>query len=295
MKIGYVYALLAYAAWGVLPIYWKVFSSIGAWEILSHRVLWSALFVLLLVLCKKRGSEIKQLLSDKKNRITLTISSLLISANWVIYIWAVNNGYVIEASLGYYINPLVNVMLGVLFLRERLKGLQWVAITLATIGMMILTISYRHFPWISISLAFTFGLYGLAKKKVHVDTTVGLMVETLLVLPIALVYLIVFEQGGQAWHMLSGWRLFVLCLSGVATALPLLWFTEAAKRLPLSVLGFIQYLAPTIMLILGVVIYHEPFTNMGMISFGFIWSALIIYTFHLTKNRISQNKRAIQA
>lgn len=281
MNQGYWYAIVAYTAWGLLPIYWKIFSKISAWEVLSQRIIWSVVFVVLLVLATKKWDSIKKAIPNWNSRIRIVISSLLITANWTIYIWAVNSGHMIEASLGYYINPLVSVLLGVFFLRERLKPLQWGAMGLALIGVLVLTINYGQFPWVALSLAITFGLYGLAKKKIQAEPLAGLTLETIVVFPLALLYLMFFQHGGKAWLVLSWWQIIALLLAGVATALPLLWFAEAAKRLPLSMMGFFQYLAPTITLLLGLFMYHESFTKIDLISFSCIWIALVVYSLQM--------------
>jgi chloramphenicol-sensitive protein RarD len=285
MNMGYIYAVGAYIMWGLLPIYWKIYQGVGAWEILSHRIIWSVVFVLILVSVTRRWKMLKSAVPDTKSKVAVLVASLLISLNWLLYIWAVNNNHLIEASLGYYINPLVNVGLGVLLLGERLSKLQWISIALAATGVLIMTIAFGQFPWVSITLALSFGLYGYVKKKVQVDTISGLTLETLIVFPLALIYLLGVEHGGQAYQMLSGWKIAVLTLAGVATALPLLFFAEAVKRLPLSSIGFIQYLSPTISLALGVWLYHEEFTSIDLISFGFIWSALVVYSIRLSRKQ----------
>ncbi|PWK13167.1 EamA family transporter RarD [Tumebacillus permanentifrigoris] len=284
MKKGLWYSVAAYGMWGLLPLYWKVFQDIGAWEILSHRIIWSVVFVLLLVTVTKRWKALTQAVPDAKSKRSVIIASLLISLNWLIYIWAVNNNHMVEASLGYYINPLMNVFLGVFLLQERLSKLQGSAIALAALGVLILTISYGQFPWVSLSLATSFALYGFTKKKANLDTIVGLSLETLIVLPFALIYLVLFAQGGEAPQLLSGWRWLLLSVAGVATALPLLFFAEGVKRLPLSIMGFVQYLSPTITLFLGVLLYHESFSTIEFLSFGMIWSALVLYMIQVTRN-----------
>ncbi|HEU4963369.1 MAG TPA: EamA family transporter RarD [Bacilli bacterium] len=290
MNKGFLYAVAAYIMWGLLPIYWKLFTQVGSGEILSHRIIWSVVFVLLLVTFTSRWGRLKQAVPDKRSKWAVTLASLLISLNWLIYIWAVNNNHIVEASLGYYINPLVNVFLGVFFLKESLSKWQWISIGLAALGVLIMTVSYGHFPWVSITLALSFGLYGLTKKKVQVDTIVGLSLETVIVLPFALLYLLIFEHGGDALTVLSGWKIAALTLAGIATASPLLFFAEGVKRLPLSMIGFVQYLSPTITLILGVWMYHEAFTTVDAICFGLIWSALILYTAQiLGKSRKKRN------
>ena len=285
MNRGYLYAALSYVMWGLLPIYWKIFTEVGAWEILTHRIIWSVAFVLLLVLIQKKWHLLREAIPDAKSFFAITLSSLLISVNWVIYIWSVNNNHMVEASLGYYINPLVNVFLGVFFLGERLSKLQWASIALAAVGVTIMTVSFGQFPWVALSLAFTFGLYGLAKKKIKVEPVIGLSLETLIVMPLALIYLLFFLHGGEAFAILPLWKTVVLLLAGVATALPLLFFAEGAKRLPLSVMGFFQYIAPTITLILSLGVYGEEFTTVDMISFAFIWSALILYSIQILKKQ----------
>ncbi|MGB8954635.1 MAG: EamA family transporter RarD [Tumebacillaceae bacterium] len=283
MNRGYLYATLSYIMWGLLPIYWKIFTQVSAWEILTHRIIWSVVFVLILVGIQRKWKQLKQAIPDAKSFLALTISSLLISLNWMIYIWAVNSNHMVEASLGYYINPLVSVFLGVFFLGERLSKLQWASIGLAAVGVIIMTVSYGQFPWVAITLAVSFGLYGLAKKRIKVEPLIGLSLETLIVAPIALIFLLTFLHGGEAFVVLPGWKIAVLLLAGVATALPLLFFAEGAKRLPLSVMGFFQYIAPTISLILSLAVYGEPFTTNDIISFGFIWSALILYSVQIIK------------
>jgi chloramphenicol-sensitive protein RarD len=288
MNKGYWYAIFAYTAWGLLPIYWKLFSQISAWEILSQRIIWSVVFVVLLVFAFKKWKTVKDAVPNRNSRIRIVISSLLITSNWSIYIWAVNNGHMVEASLGYYINPLVSVLLGVFFLHERLKPLQWGAMGLAVVGVLILTINYGQFPWIALSLAISFGLYGLAKKKIQAEPLAGLTLETIVVSPLALLYLLIFQHGGKAWLLLSWWQILALLLAGVATALPLLWFAEAAKRLPLSIMGFFQYLAPTITLFLGLFLYHEGFSKIDLISFSFIWLALLLYSLQMFQTKTPQ-------
>lgn len=285
MNLGHLYALLAYVMWGILPLYWKVYEDVGAGEILAHRIIWSVVFVMVLIAVTRRWGLLKQGLPDAKSRWAVMMCSILISLNWLIYIWAVNNGQILQASLGYYINPLVNVFVGVFLLGERLSKWQGAAIVLAGIGVLIMTVSYGEFPWVAITLALSFSIYGYTKKKVQVDPMVGLSLETVIVLPFALFYLFFFAQGGQALSVLSGWELAGLTLSGVATALPLLFFAEGVKRLPFTVIGFIQYLSPTISLLIGVLAFGEDFTVVEMISFGLIWSALVLYSLQMVKKQ----------
>lgn len=285
MKLGYIYAVLAYIMWGVLPLYWKLYEDVGAGEVLAHRVIWSVVFVAVLVTLLRRWGMFKQAVPDARSKWAVVMCSILISLNWLIYIWAVNNGHILQASLGYYINPLVNVFVGVFLLGERLSKLQWSAIALAGAGVLIMTVSYGEFPWVALTLALSFSVYGYTKKKVKVDPTVGLALETVIVLPFALLYLFGMEQGGEALQVLSGWKLAGLALSGVATALPLLFFAEGVKRLPFTVMGFIQYLSPTISLLIGVFVFGEKFSTVEMVSFGLIWSALVLYSQQMVRKQ----------
>lgn len=278
MNNGLVNAIIAYIMWGVLPLYWKLFNHVPAGEILSHRVVWSFVFMGILVAIQRRWGEMKRIMANRSQLLALTASGLLIAANWLIFIWAVNNGHVVETSLGYYLNPLLNVLLAVLFLREKPNRGQWLAIAIAGVAVLIIAIDYGRFPWVAISLAVSFGLYGLAKKKIKQDASVGLLSETAVVLPIALGYWIYLGVVGKttAWTLPTPMFLELL-LSGIVTALPLLFFARAAARLSLSTLGFVQYIGPTIMLVLSVFVFKESVSPVLLVGFGFIWIALIVY------------------
>ncbi|MCP1305736.1 EamA family transporter RarD [Paenibacillus tyrfis] len=288
MNAGIGYGLLAYLAWGLLPLFWKTFISVSSGEILGHRVVWSFVFVALLLMIGGRWKALKSAFSERKNVLPMVGCSLLISLNWLIYIWAVNHDRVVETSLGYYINPLISVLLGVCFLGERLRAVQWTAMALATVGVTVLTFSYGSVPWVSLALAMSFGVYGLVKKKMRLEPMVSLAGETIVVLPVAAVYLLVVGMTGQSTtsSLSAGYQL-LLATSGVATAMPLLWFAKAAQRLSLTTIGFLQYLAPTISLILGVTLYDEPFTTVHLISFCLIWSALLLFTLSSLKGRLA--------
>jgi len=288
MKKGLGYAIIAYTAWGLLPLYWKYFGSVAAGEILSHRVVWSFVFMALLLLGRRRQwGELKKITTNGKTALLVGISSILISTNWLIFIWAVNNGHVIETSLGYYITPMMNVLLGVFFLNEKPTRGQWFAIFLACAGVLFVAVDYGSFPWISLSLSGTFALYGLVKKRVAYDASVGLVGETAVVFPIAVAYLVYlhFAHQDTAWQ-LPPVSLTLLLLAGVATALPLLWFAKAAVRLPLTMLGFIQYIGPSITLLLSIFVFNETFTPVMLGSFSLIWTALIVYAW--VSMRVSQ-------
>lgn len=278
-KRGVFYAFAAYTAWGLLPVYWKALQVIPAREILAHRILWSFIFVALLLLVKKQWRNARAVLRDPSKLIGLILSSLLITSNWYIYIWAVNSNKVVEASLGYYINPLLTVLLGVVVLRERMDRWQILSLILAIAGVIILTFEYGKIPWISLSLSATFALYGLAKRLVQVDSLLGLALETAVVVPVALIYLSTVQVRGAGLMNPSGGLTILLLLgTGVVTAIPLLSFAQAAKMIPFSTMGFIQYVSPSLSLLLGVFLYHEEFTIAHVMSFGVIWIALAIYS-----------------
>ncbi|GAM13605.1 EamA family transporter RarD [Mesobacillus selenatarsenatis] len=287
-QAGVLYAAFSYILWGFLPVYWKLLDHVNADEILANRVFWSFFFIaLILVINKKWGlfkGTLRGLAQNKKQLAALAVASMLISINWFMYIWAVNTDQMIEASLGYYINPLVSVFLGMVFLKERLSMLQYVSFALAAIGVLIMTISYGQFPWIALSLAISFGLYGLAKKLIKVDSAVGLALETLVVMPLAALYIgYLLNQGTNSLFAGSLSTTLLLAGAGAATAVPLLFFAKGAQRIPLATLGILQYIAPTLTLILGVFIYHETFSSIHLLAFTFIWSALILYSLSRTK------------
>lgn len=281
--LGTLYALAAFIAWGLLPAYWKLLQQVPSPEILVHRIFWSFVFVSVVLLAKGQWSILLRPLADKQQRLGILISTVLISSNWFIYIWAVNSEHIVEASLGYYINPLFCVFLGVVVFKERLSFLEVISIGLAAIGVIFLTLKHGRIPWIALSLTFTFGLYGLSKKLVPVGSLIALGLETLLVSPLCLLYMGVHAYNDTGAFGTISWRVtFLLVLAGVVTALPLLWFAQAAKLIPLSRVGFIQYLAPTIALLLGVLVYGEPFTSNHLFSFGCIWCALLLYSLSQT-------------
>ncbi|WEK53585.1 MAG: EamA family transporter RarD [Candidatus Cohnella colombiensis] len=279
MRKGIIYAVLTYLCWGLLPLYWRMFDTMSAMEVLSHRILWSFVFVAIIVIVAKRWKHMKAAVVDRKSKVAVILCSLLITCNWLIFIWAVNDNHVIETSLGYYMNPLISVLFAVVFLKERLYLGQWLAIILAGVGVLMLSIQYGHIPWISISLAVTFALYGLAKKMAKLDVLLGLTWETLIVFPISLFYLVfIHAQGTATLSTLSSSSLILLLLAGVATAMPLFWFAKATELLPLSMVGFIQYIAPTTSLLLAIFVFNESFTSGQLSSFILIWGALILYS-----------------
>ncbi|MZP29593.1 EamA family transporter RarD [Heliobacterium undosum] len=294
MITGVYYALAAYLAWGLLPLYWKSLQGIPGMEILAHRVVWSFVFVMMIIFATGQWENMKSAMAKRENWLTLITGSLLISANWFIYIWAVNNGHMVEASLGYYINPLLNVAAGVLFLQERLNRGQIVAIALAASGVFFLTAQFGQVPWIALTLAVSFTLYGMAKKKVSFEPVVGLAVETAMVTPLAIGYLVYLHaQGTDAFSGGTPLAMALLMGAGVVTAMPLLWFAQGARRIPLSTIGFIQYLSPTMSLLLGIFLYHEPFTPAHAVSFTLIWAALVVYSLSHLKGMREARKEAV--
>lgn len=276
---GYLLGLLAYSIWGLFPLYFKTLESTPAEEVIVHRVLWSALCSAALLLLWRHRGWWQQLYNHPKRFIVLTASGALIASNWLIYVWAVHHDRMVEASLGYYINPLVNVLLAMLFLRERLRRLQWLAIGLAAVGVGLQVLSLGKVPWISLALACSFGFYGLIRKQAPVAALPGLTIETWLLVPVALAWL---WFNPQAVSMQSGFvgsgQMFWLAAAGPVTLLPLLCFNEAAKNLPYASLAFLQYITPTVLLLLAVLVFNEPFSAHSFVFFGFIWAALALYS-----------------
>ncbi|SHI83208.1 chloramphenicol-sensitive protein RarD [Geosporobacter subterraneus DSM 17957] len=293
--IGFAYGIAAYTLWGFLPLYWKQLSEIPPMEILAHRILWSFLFVAAIVYFEGTIHKCKEVFYDRTSIMRIVYATVLISVNWGLYIWAINTNHVVEASMGYYMNPLVVVLLGVLVLKEKLSGYQIISLILAAAGVLIITIQYGQFPWISLNLAVSFGLYGLMKKMIPVGSTVGLAIETAILMPMTLGY-ILFRQIAGIGALGSVTRITTLLLigSGVATALPLLWFARAARRIPLSSMGFLQYISPSISLVLGVFVFKEQFTTTHFISFGFIWAGLLIYSVSQIKSVRYKSVQSVQ-
>ncbi|RXJ04116.1 EamA family transporter RarD [Anaerobacillus alkaliphilus] len=286
--IGFVSALWAYIFWGLLPLYWKLVAHVPADVVLAHRIIWSLIFVSgILVLLRKVPTfvtEFKTMLANKKQLLFITMAAGFISFNWFTYIWAVNNGHLVEASLGYYINPLVSVVFGMIFFKEILTKWQTLSFLLATAGVVILAIYTGGVPFISLTLAISFAFYGVLKKKVEVGALTGLAVETMIVTPVALIYLtMIYSSITEAFYLNSLSTLWLLAGGGAATAIPLLLFAIGARRIPLATIGFLQFLAPTITLIIGIFLFNEPFGGIHLLAFSFIWVALAIYTFSKTK------------
>lgn len=292
-KHGVIFALAAYIMWGIAPVYFKSLAQVPAYEILAHRVIWSFILVAALLGFGKQWGAVKAVLKHPKQLATLALSSLLIGFNWLIFIWSVNNDRMLDASLGYYINPLFNVVLGMLFLGERFRRLQWLAIGLALAGVLIQVISYGSLPWIAISLAVSFGFYGLLRKKVNLGALPGLFVETLWLLPLALIYLCLFADSASSQLLNNSSHLNMLLVSaGIITTLPLLCFAAAATRLRLSTIGFFQYIGPSLMFILATSVYNEALAPMKLLTFAFIWLGLTVFTWDALRNQRMQKKAA---
>lgn len=279
MNRGVLFGLLCYVLWGLLPIYWNALSSVPSLQILSHRIVWSIFWLALWITFLRKWSALTAIFRRPRLLRTLAIASVLLTFNWGLYIWAVNNGKVVETSLGYFINPLFNVLLGVIFFGERLRRLQIGAVVLAAIGVLYLTLTLGEPPWISLALAASFAIYALLKKRSDLGATEGLFVETGVVAGFALAYLVWVEIDGQAAFGHTTWdQNALLIFAGAVTALPLVLFAAAARRIPLTLIGFLQYTSPTIQFLLGVFYFQEPFSVEKLVGFCFIWSALILFS-----------------
>jgi len=269
----------AFVIWGSSPLFWKKLHAVAALEIIAHRIVWSFLFLALLLAVQGRWPELRRAMSRRRTLPPLLLSTVFIAVNWLVFVWAVNHGYVLQASLGYYITPLVNISLGMVFLRERLRPLQKWAVALAACGVLFLTLHYGAFPWVSLCLAFSFGLYGLIRKVVDVGSVVGLSVETLLLSLAALPYLIYLDRLGTGAFVRTGLRMdLLLVATTVFTALPLVLFTLGARRIHLSTVGFLQYIAPSCFFLLAVFVFHEPVSRAQILTFLLIWTALGLYS-----------------
>jgi len=286
---GTISAITAFFLWGAFPIYWKALQHISSTQILAHRVVWSLVFVLVLLSIQRRWNEVKSVISFYRNVSIFLVTSFLLGGNWLIYIWAVNSNQIVEASLGYFINPLVNVCLGMVFLRERLYRSQFISVAIAFVGVLFLTLQYGRLPWIAFSLAITFGTYGLLRKTAKAGSMVGLLFDTGFLAPIFLLYLLFLAAHGSGAFVSTNLKTDVLLIgAGVVTAVPLLLFAYGARRIQYSTVGFLQYIAPTGQLLVGVFLYREQFTRAHAIAFGLVWVALFLYstsTFMTRKRR----------
>jgi chloramphenicol-sensitive protein RarD len=278
-RLGVLSGLGAYSLWGLFPLYFPLLEPAGGLEIVAHRVLWSLVFVGLLLTVRRHWSQVRALVSDGRRLLVLTGAAVLIAVNWLVFVYGVNSGQVVETSLGYFINPLVSVLLGVVVFSERLRLLQWVAVGIAAVAVAVLTVDYGRPPWIALALAASFGLYGVMKKLVRVEAAPGLFVETALVAVPAAVVLAVLHSGGHGTFGNAGvGNALLLASCGIATAIPLLLFAAAARRIPLSTIGLLQYLTPLMQLAIGVFVYDEPMPPARLAGFVIVWVALAVFT-----------------
>jgi chloramphenicol-sensitive protein RarD len=276
---GLIAGVAAFATWGLIPVYWKLLKEVPASEILAHRFVWTSLFLVAVLTWQRRWPEVQGTLRSRQATLYCLSSGAAIALNWFFFIYAVNIGRIIETSLGYFITPLVNVLFGAMFLRERLTRLQFLSVALASGAVLYLTFGYGHFPWIAMALCTSFGLYGLLRKKSGTAAIPGLFLETAMLVPVAIVYLLLLGRHGELHFDRGDSLLSILLIStGVVTAVPLFWFGHAARHLRLTTIGFLQYLAPTGSFFLGIFLYHEPFTRGHLVTFGLIWIALGIFT-----------------
>jgi chloramphenicol-sensitive protein RarD len=277
MQKGYWYALGAYVTWGLFPIYWKWLQHISALQLIGHRVVWSCVMLFAIIVLSRQWREFRSSILNRRVLAMYALAGVLIAVNWTIYVWAVNSNFIVETSLGYFINPLVSVLLGVVVLGERLRLGQWLAIALAAAGVLYLTLAYGSLPWISLALACTFGIYGLVKKMAPLGAVHGLALETGILLLPALAFLSYESQSGRGAFFHSGTTVDLLMIgAGPVTTIPLLLFAAAARRIPLSMVGLFQYIAPTIQFLIGVFLYHEPFTRSRFIGFSMVWLGLLL-------------------
>lgn len=288
-KLGLTFGITAYTMWGLFPLYWPLLEPASSFEIVSHRAVWTSLFCIFILAFQKQLRQMFSLMFTRKIFIRLCISSVLVSINWLVYIWATNNGHVVEASLGYYINPLIIIAFGVILLKEKMRKLQWAAVGIATIGVLVLTIDYGRLPWIALTLAVSWGSYGLIKKQLNLGAVEGLAIETLVsFIPYASFIFYLAHQGTGQWGQKPGLTL-LLTAAGAVTAIPLLLFNGSTTRLPYSTIGLLQYITPTLQFSIGVWVRHESMPTARWIGFLIIWGALVVLAVDLLKSTNSIN------
>lgn len=293
---GFLLGAAAYAIWGVFPLYFPLLEPAGAVEILAHRVFWSLVTMLVFVLVFGRLRQVRAVVAHRRTFWILAVAAVVIAINWGTYIWGVNNGHVVETSLGYFINPLVTVLMGVVILGERLRTLQWVALGIAAVAVVGLTVEYGRPPWVALVLAFSFGSYGLAKKKANVGAIESLTVETMLLAPFAGAYILwLVAQGSSTFGTEGAGHAVLLMSTGIVTAVPLIFFGAAATRVSLTTIGLLQYLAPTIQFAIGVLVFQEEMTPMRWAGFGLVWIALVMFTYEAINHRRRQLRLTAQA
>ena len=298
MNKGLWYGIGAYGLWGLFPIYWKWLHQVPAIEVIAHRIIWSFVTLTIMLLVLRQGRAFRTVALNRRIIGRYVLAAVFVSINWFVYVWAVNQGYIVETSLGYFINPLLSVLIGVIILHERLRPAQWVPIGLAAAGVIYLTILYGSLPWIALTLAFSFGMYGLLKKLAPLGSLYGLTLETGILFVPMLAYLIFAEVNGQGVFLHTDLASNLLMLgAGPVTVIPLLLFASAARRIPLSTVGILQYITPTMQFLLGVLVYGEAFSSAQFIGFGMVWLALILYTGEnlWQRRRLTLQLRAIRA
>lgn len=277
-NVGLLSTLACYILWGLLPLYWHILEDLDSVFILCNRIVWSAVFTIAILLITKKFSEVKAVFRDKKKMRFMIPAAITITINWGVYIWAVNAGHLLDSSLGYYMNPLVVFAIGIALFHETSSVLDWVSLALATVGVLIATIAYGAFPWIAIVLALSFGLYGTFKKLAGVGGITSIAVETIMITPFALAFLLLSPASSASIAQLTPLTTTLLLLTGIVTASPLILFTYGVNRLPLSTVGFLQYSSPTLQMLIGVLVFHEVLTQDRIIAFAFIAAALVLYT-----------------
>jgi chloramphenicol-sensitive protein RarD len=278
MNKGIWYAIGAYASWGLFPIYWKLLQHVPALQLIGHRIIWSFLALIVIIFCIRQWTEFYSAVFAWSIFRVYCLAAVLIGINWLTYVWAVNAGHIVESSLGYFMNPLLSVLLGVVFLHERLRPRQWIVISLAVAGVLFLTIVHGSIPWIALTLAFSFAFYGLVKKTAPLGSLYGLTMETGILLLPALLFLLLCDWNGSGAFLHTGTTTDILLAgAGVVTTIPLLLFASAARRIPLSLIGILQYISPTLQFLIGVLMYHESFTFIQFIGYAIVWLALILF------------------
>jgi chloramphenicol-sensitive protein RarD len=278
IKKGLWYALGAYTAWGLFPIYWKWLHQVDAVQLIGHRIGWSFIMLMIFIFASRQFKSLRIAALQPRVLLIYLVAAILIGINWLVYVWAVNANYVVETSLGYFINPLLSVLMGVIFLRERLRPFQWVPVALAASGVIFLTVAYGRLPWIALTLAFSFGTYGLIKKVSPLGSLFGLTVETGILFIPALIYLMYAEFSGSGAFLHSNLTTNLLLIgAGAVTTIPLLLFSAAAQSIPLSMVGIMQFITPTITFLLGILVYKEQFDTNHFIGFGIVWIALVLF------------------
>lgn len=278
MKRGPLYVLTCYILWGVLPVFWKLLAAVDSLYVLAGRIVWSLVFISVILAARRGFGAVRAVLGDRRELGRLALAGIFVCVNWGSYIWAVNSGHMLDASLAYYMNPILAILLGTVVFRERLTGLQWLSVAVTFTGLVITILRYRQIPWVALIIGGSFAVYGAIKKGVHVDAGVSVFFETLVLSPFALVFMAAAEvRGAGAVGVLHGWQWLLLPAAGVVTTVPLLFFAKGIKSTPMTLSGILMYINPTLQLLLSVLLYQEEFTTTHAILFGFVWSGLALY------------------